>query len=110
MADDETVRAARSGDGDEAMLAEAARGVIRQDADPRLDAHLARMLSDADAAGPRRHGSDEALAADVAAVRAQLDDARSQVAASRARIRLLGWLLGAALVAIVVLLVLVAAR
>lgn len=110
MAEDEGLKATPPEDADDGMLSEAARGVIRQDADPRLDAHLARMLSDAEAVGPRRRGGNEAVEADLAAVRAEIETARQEALAARERIRLLTRLLAVAIVAIVGLIVLVVLR
>ncbi len=120
MADQERVEAARPEDVDDAALLEAARGVIRQDADPRLDAHLARMLSDVDAVPARRGARDdaaEAAEADLVALRTELgtarseaETARSEAAAARARVRILTVLLAAAILAIVLLVALLVLR
>lgn len=117
-------------DEETAHLSEAARGVIRQSADPRLDAHLARMLSDTEAAPSRGAGhadlsaelerAREELAAaqsNAAAARAEAESARAKVETARIeadtarrRTTTLIWLLAAAAVAILILLVVVALR
>jgi hypothetical protein len=93
-------------DEESAHLSEAARGVIRQSADPRLDAHLARMLSadEATAPAPARE-SDAALRADVERLTAELATARAAAEAAGRHVISLGILLGVALLAIVILLV-----
>lgn len=102
-------------DQETAHLSEAARGVIRQSADPRLDAHLARMLSDTEA-GPRGAGHAD-LSAELERAREELAAAQSDVVAARMeaetarrRTTTLIWLFAAAVVAILILLVVVALR
>jgi hypothetical protein len=100
MAEEET-RVARPAEPEEesaAALSEAARGVVRLSADPRLDAHLERMLSP----GPARTSGD-GLATELAAARADLEAARLELDAARARVRLLATLLVLCAVAILVL-------
>jgi hypothetical protein len=95
---------------DDAHLSEAARGVIRQSADPRLDAHLARMLSEP-AAAPAESATTEAAdrrAADQASelerVREELQAARAAAETARQQVQTLTWVLVVAVAAIVVLL------
>jgi hypothetical protein len=107
-------------DDSEAQLSEAARGVIRQSADPRLDAHLARMLSETAGAPGRTREQDAEigrLTAELETALGELRAARGEVGAARAdreaaarNARTLTWLLAAAVVAIVILLVVVALR
>jgi hypothetical protein len=99
---------------DDAHLSEAARGVIRQSADPRLDAHLARMLSDppAPAASEPTHATAPDPAVEAAAeqanelerVREELQTARAAADTARQQVQTLTWVLIVAVAAIVVLL------
>src|SRR4051794_32211694 len=99
---------------DDAHLSEAARGVIRQSADPRLDAHLARMLSEPPAPAPSEPAAAAApgLAADAAAeqaselerVREELQTARAAADTARQQVQTLTWVLIVGVAAIVVLL------
>jgi hypothetical protein len=95
---------------DAAHLSEAARGVVRQSADPRLDAHLARMLSPdetatATAAPPAARGTDADSHGELLRLTAELADARAAAEAAGRRVVSLTLLLGVALLAIVILLV-----
>jgi CHASE3 domain sensor protein len=90
-----------------AGLSDAARGVIHQATDPRLDAHLARMLSDAPA---EARGRDVAASGELARLRSEVETLRTEAEASARYVRTLAWLLIAAIGTIVVLLVLLAIR
>jgi hypothetical protein len=97
-------------DEEAAHLSEAARGVVRQSADPRLDAHLARMLSPDETAAsahpPTAMRSTDVSARDeVARLTTELADARAAAEAAGRRVVSLTLLLGVALLAIVILLV-----
>jgi hypothetical protein len=94
-------------DEEDAVLSEAARGVVRQEADPRLDAHLARMLSavDSPVAGRTRE-ADASLREELDRIRAELASAEASAASARRQVVTLGLLLGVAVVAIVILLLL----
>ncbi len=111
---DQRAETTRPDDADElsAGLSDAARGVIHQDADPRLDAHLARMLSGVDDAadGARSRPNGTAHAADLEQARADLELLRSELASARRVVRMLTWLLTIAVATIVALIVVVAVR
>ncbi|HET7027045.1 MAG TPA: hypothetical protein VFI28_05100 [Candidatus Limnocylindrales bacterium] len=96
-------------DEDAAHLSEAARGVVRQSADPRLDAHLARMLSPDETATPTHAPTvtrpTEAGRDELVRLTAELADARAAAEAAGRRVVSLTLLLGVALLAIVILLV-----
>jgi hypothetical protein len=95
---------------DDAHLSEAARGVIRQSADPRLDAHLARMLSEpavapAPAAAPALAVDESATDAhELERLREELQAARAAAETARQQVQTLTWVLIVAVAAIVVLL------
>jgi hypothetical protein len=93
-----------------ADLSDAARGVVRQSADPRLDAHLARMFSDPDAERDRRGRADESLVAEVESLREELAVARSEADGSRRLVRTLTVLVMVGAITIVVLLILLEFR
>jgi hypothetical protein len=93
-------------DDSEAHLSEAARGVIRQSADPRLDAHLARMLSETGSAPGRTREQD----GEIARLTGELQAARAEGAAAARNAKTLMWLFAAAVVAIVILLVVLVLR
>jgi hypothetical protein len=121
-------------DDSDAHLSEAARGVIRQSADPRLDAHMARLLSETPSTPTRSREQDrevERLNGELDGVRGQLESVRGQLETALGELRTargevgsaradrdaaarnaktLMWLLAAAVVAIVILLVLIVVR
>lgn len=86
-------------------LTEAARAVVRDPGDPRIDAHLAALgLGDerGPATGSRARG-DSAAAAEVAELRGRVGELEGQLQASRARVETLLLGLAAAALAILVL-------
>ena len=88
-------------------LSEAARGVVHEPADPRLEKHLARIgLGDAEAAAAARApaGSvDPGIAGQLAEIRASVDQAN-------ARLRTLLWTVVVLVAAVALLAVLVISR
>jgi hypothetical protein len=92
-------------------LSAAARAVVRDPGDPRIDAHLAALgLGDDNpaAAGPRARG--QSGAADVADLQRRIGDLERELESARARIRGLAIALSAAVVVIVILLVVLILR
>jgi len=78
MSDDETTEDLSAG------LSDAAREAIRQSSDPRLDAHLARMLSEP---GAPAHGREAAtLQHELEAARGEVDGARAEAERLRSEI------------------------
>jgi hypothetical protein len=98
---------ARRPDADEAPvdLSDAARAVVRDPGDPRIDAHLAALgLTEDDApAGRGRSRAGHPDPAEVAELRRRVDALEAQLDASRARVRNLA-IVGTACVAVIVLL------
>jgi len=89
-----------------AELSKAARAVVRDPGDPRMDVHLAALglgQEDAPVAGPRARGESVA-AAELVELRDRISDLEGHLAASRARARMLVVALAAAIGVIVLLL------
>jgi hypothetical protein len=101
---------ARRPDVDEAPvdLSDAARAVVRDPGDPRIDAHLAALgLTEGDAPGTRgRARAESPDRVEVAELRRRIGALEAQLEASRARTRGLT-IAGAAGVAVIVLLALI---
>ena len=89
-------------------LTEAARAVVRDPGDPRIDAHLAALGLGLDAdrgpvAGSRRRAGS-AAAEEIAELRRRVGELESRLAASQARIQVLALAAGAAMLAVLLLL------
>jgi hypothetical protein len=94
-------------------LSQAARAVVRDPGDPRIDAHLAALgLADAgDRSAPGTRGRpDPTAAAEVAELRARISQLEGQLQAAAARARALGFALVAGATVIVILLLLLVVR
>jgi hypothetical protein len=99
-----TSRSAQS-HGD-AELSEAARAVVRDQGDPRIDVHLAALGLGADPVPPPTRGASAATDAEMATLRDRVASLELQLAGSRSRSQLLSVLLAVAAVVIAVLVVL----
>ena len=94
-----------------AELSAAARAIVRDPGDPRIDAHLAALGLGEDSpppAGARAPGHSGA--AELADLRRQVGELERELESGRARIRTLLVALGAAVVAVLVLLVVLLLR
>ena len=95
-------------------LTEAARAVVRDPGDPRIDAHLAALGLGIEADGgppqrPRARGS-AAAAEELAELRSRVAELEAQVEASRMRVQALSLAFGAAVVSVVLLLAALVSR
>src|SRR5215216_2952034 len=87
-----TMTKARRSDAEEPQvdLSGAARAVVRDPGDPRIDAHLAALgLTEDDSPAKRRRAESDRDAGEVAELRRRIGELEGQLRASRARIRLL---------------------
>jgi hypothetical protein len=93
-------------------LSAAARAIVRDPGDPRIDAHLAALgLGDDPAPRPRvRAGGPAGDAAEVDELRRRIGELEREVDAGRARIRTLSLAVIVAAVAIVILLAIAVVR
>lgn len=92
-------------------LSEAARAVVRDPGDPRIDAHLAALgLGQADAPTSGARGRGDATATEVPELRERIAELEGQLHAARARVRSLGLLVAAAAVVILSLLAVLVLR
>jgi tetrahydromethanopterin S-methyltransferase subunit F len=88
-----------------ADLSAAARAIVRDPGDPRIDAHLAALgLGDENAPAIARARQQAGAAAEVAELRRQIGELERELESGRARIRGLAITLIAAAVAILILL------
>ena len=88
----------------EAELSEAARAVVRDQGDPRIDVHLAALgLGDDPAPAPTRGASAAATEAELTALRGRVDALEGELAGARSRGQVLSVLLALAAVVIAVL-------
>jgi hypothetical protein len=94
-----------------ADLSAAARAVVHDPGDPRIDAHLAALGlgDDTSPARSRARGQSEA-ASEVAELRRQIGELERELESGRARIRILAIALSAAVVAILILLAVAVVR
>lgn len=95
-----------------ADLTEAARAVVRDPGDPRIDAHLAALglgQDDVPKAGLRPRG-DTAAAAQNSELRLRIGELEAQLEARRARLRSLAIMVIVALVVILLLLIVLVLR
>ncbi len=93
-----------------ADLSAAARAIVRDPGDPRIDAHLAALGLGDDNAPAGARARQQAGAAEVAELRRQIDELKRELESARARVRALLITLIAAGVAILILLAVVALR
>jgi len=109
-----TMTKARRSDAEEPQvdLSGAARAVVRDPGDPRIDAHLAALgLTDEESPARRRRAdSDRDAAAEVEQLSRRIGELEGQLRASRARIRVLTIVEVAAGVAILLLSMLLVLR
>lgn len=104
---------ARRAEPDEAAvdLSAAARAVVRDPGDPRIDAHLAALgLADDAPPAPARRAAEDRAAAEMTALQARIDVLEADLRAAHAQARTLAIGVAAAAIVIVVLLVLPAVR
>jgi hypothetical protein len=88
----------------EAELSEAARAVVRDQGDPRIDVHLAALGLGADPAPAASRGDKgAALDAEIATLRGRVADLERELAFAHDRTRIVAVVLGLAIVTIVVL-------
>ena len=78
-------------------LSEAARAVVRDQGDPRIDAHLAALGLAPDSEPPAARQGGSRTRGDAAAMRARVDELQAELAGTRRRMRLLTFGLAAAL-------------
>ena len=94
-----------------ADLSAAARAIVRDPGDPRIDAHLAALgLGDDSAAAGARARGQSGAAAEVADLRRQIGELERELESGRVRIRGLLIALSAALAAILILVVILVVR
>jgi hypothetical protein len=94
-----------------AELSAAARAIVRDPGDPRIDAHLAALGLGEDSrapAGARARG--QSGAGEVADLRRQIGELERELEAGRARVRTLAVALSTAVVAALILLVVLVLR
>ena len=88
----------------DAELSEAARAVVRDQGDPRIDVHLAALGLGADPPPASTRGANAAATeAELTALRDRIAALELQLAGARGRVRLLAGILGIAAVAILLL-------